>query len=181
MQVHTRLRDGLLEEEFVGYDYVLIDCPPNFNITTKNALVASDYVLIPAKPDYLSTQGIDYLIRSIANLIKDYNEFSNADTASSYGQISPKLLGVVFTMVQYYDNQPVSNQRPYIDGLQRVKGVDGNPIPVFNAKIRNNNSIFANAAEYQYPVAVQYSSNVTYDRIIEEIHTFVDEFIAKCI
>lgn len=43
-----------------AYDFALIDCPPNFNIITKNAIIASDLILVPAKPDYLSTLGIDY-------------------------------------------------------------------------------------------------------------------------
>ena len=56
---------GLLEIKNDEIDVVLIDCPPNFNIVTKNAIVASDAILIPAKPDYLSTLGIDYLQRSL--------------------------------------------------------------------------------------------------------------------
>jgi chromosome partitioning protein len=187
MQVHTRLRDGLKHIESFGYDYVLIDCPPNFNIITKNALVACSYVMIPAKPDYLSTQGIDYLIRSILELIKNYNEFSDADSVAGYGQIHPLLLGVVFTMVQYYNDQPIAGQRQYISRLtsnaqsKNPKGLYDDQIPLFNAMIRNNQSLFAGAAEYQYPVAVQYSANVSHDRVISEFHDFVNEFIVKCI
>ena len=59
-----------------GYDYVLIDCPPNFNIVTKNAIVASDQIVIPARPDYLSTLGIDYLLRSLRQLVEEFNEDS---------------------------------------------------------------------------------------------------------
>ena len=65
LRVHRRLADGLAQLDKGEYDVVLIDCPPNFNITTKNAIVASDSILIPAKPDYLSTLGIDYLKREL--------------------------------------------------------------------------------------------------------------------
>jgi chromosome partitioning protein len=40
---------------------VLIDCPPNFNIVTKTAIAASEHLLVPTKPDYLSTLGIEQL------------------------------------------------------------------------------------------------------------------------
>ena len=35
------------------YDIVLFDCPPNFSIVTKNALIDSDYYIVHAKMDYL--------------------------------------------------------------------------------------------------------------------------------
>ncbi|WP_279379164.1 ParA family protein [Thermobrachium celere] len=38
-----------------------MDCPPSFGMVTKNAIIASDYYLIPAKMDYLSTLGINQL------------------------------------------------------------------------------------------------------------------------
>ena len=53
-----------------GYDYVLIDSPPNFNIVMKNAIVASNKIVIPARPNYLSTLGIEYLLRSLGALMK---------------------------------------------------------------------------------------------------------------
>jgi len=65
LKVHKRLADGLSDIEIEDLDLILIDCPPNFNIATKTAIVASDSILIPAKPDYLSTLGIDYLIRNL--------------------------------------------------------------------------------------------------------------------
>jgi chromosome partitioning protein len=73
--VHGNLRKELKKLPENEYDIILIDCPPNFNIVTKNALVSSDLILVPAKPDYLSTLGIDYLQGSVRNLVKDYNEF----------------------------------------------------------------------------------------------------------
>ena len=61
IKVYRRLKEGLGQIPDVAYDYVIIDCPPNFNIVTKSAIVACDYVLIPAKADYLSTMGIELL------------------------------------------------------------------------------------------------------------------------
>ena len=43
------LKNGLEEIEKEDYDIVLIDCPPSFNIVTRNALVASDYYVVPIR------------------------------------------------------------------------------------------------------------------------------------
>ena len=37
------------------YDYIICDCPPNFNPVTKNSLWASDAYIVPTVPDFLST------------------------------------------------------------------------------------------------------------------------------
>jgi chromosome partitioning protein len=47
--VHRRLANGLAEFADDEYDLVLIDCPPNFNIVTKTAIIASDFLLVPAR------------------------------------------------------------------------------------------------------------------------------------
>ena len=65
VRVHRRLSKGLADLGPDAFDVVLIDCPPNFNIVTKTAIVASHQVLVPAKPDYLSTLGITYLERNL--------------------------------------------------------------------------------------------------------------------
>lgn len=43
------------------YDYVLIDCPPNLGMLTRNGLRLADGYLIPTIPDILSTYGIPQL------------------------------------------------------------------------------------------------------------------------
>src|SRR5262249_23722145 len=79
LKVHKRLLEGIKKLDPTSYDLLLIDCPPSFNISTKTAIVASDSILIPAKPDYLSTLGINYLIRNLSELIHDYNEYATLD------------------------------------------------------------------------------------------------------
>ena len=100
LKVHGKLRSELNALASMNYDIVLIDCPPNFNIVTKNALIASDKILIPAKPDYLSTLGIDYLKKSVDSLIKDFNWYASKD--NTYEEASPKVMGVVFTICFHY-------------------------------------------------------------------------------
>lgn len=50
------------------YDYVLIDCPPNLYLMTQNALVASDYYIVTAIPDHLSTIGLNILIKKVQKI-----------------------------------------------------------------------------------------------------------------
>ncbi len=103
LSVHRVLADALADPAFDGYDVVLIDCAPNFNMVTRTAVVASDHLVIPARPDYLSTLGIDYLRRKLAELVRDYNIAAGAD------EIGPTILGVVFTMIQFAGRRPRSS------------------------------------------------------------------------
>lgn len=47
------------------YDYVLIDTPPALGTLTANAVIAANYVLIPAQADVLSLQGVSQLYATI--------------------------------------------------------------------------------------------------------------------
>lgn len=69
------------------YDIVIIDCPPNLQAATQNALYASDYYLVPAQADFLSALGLELLIDRLEYL-KEELEFKI------------KCLGVVFTRVR---------------------------------------------------------------------------------
>lgn len=54
----TRVLADALTAVLAGYDFVLIDCPPNLGIITQNGLRISDGYLIPTIPDVMSTYGI---------------------------------------------------------------------------------------------------------------------------
>ena len=58
----------VIDEVQENYDYVLIDCPPNLYLMTQNALVASDYYVVTAIPDHLSTIGLNILINKVKTI-----------------------------------------------------------------------------------------------------------------
>jgi chromosome partitioning protein len=169
--VHRRLADGLLPLEELKYDYVLIDCPPNFNIVTKTAIIASDYMLVPARPDYLSTLGIDYLIRSVNLLIKDYNDYAEVDHGEKTEKIDPKVLGVVFTMIQEYRSQPMSAQRPFMTQVRRLKGIS-----VFPHYIKRNDSLFADAPQYGTPVVLHGYNAGSHQSVVDGLEGVAEDF-----
>ena len=50
------------------YHWVIIDCPPNLYLMTQNALHASDYYVVTAIPDHLSTIGMNILINKVSRI-----------------------------------------------------------------------------------------------------------------
>jgi chromosome partitioning protein len=175
ISVHKRLADGLAtianEDK---YDIVLIDCPPNFNIVTKTAIIGSDYILVPTRPDELSTLGIDYLMRSIEGLIKDYNDYAKLDQGHKEAPIAPKVVGIVFTMIQEYGGQPMSAQRTYITKVTIDSG-----LPVFDKYIKRNDTLFAEAPQYGVPVVLHGYSNVSHQSVVDGLEDVATEFCAK--
>lgn len=51
------------------YVYVIIDCPPSLGVLTLNALVASQIVIIPVTPSFLSIHGVLKVTETIDALI----------------------------------------------------------------------------------------------------------------
>ncbi len=97
------------------YDYILIDCMPSLGLMTINALTAADSVVIPSQPSFLSTKGLNLLMRSIARVKK---------------QINPKLRvdGILLTMVDSRTN----NAKSIIASLRNTVGEN---LRVFDTEI----------------------------------------------
>ena len=98
-----------------NYDYIFIDCMPSLGLMNINALAAADSVIIPLQPQFLSTKGLNLLLRSIARVRK---------------QINPRLRidGILFTMV----DSRVNNARDIISSLRSAVGDN---IRVFKTEI----------------------------------------------
>ena len=62
-------RESILREaldgQIKGYDYVLIDCPPNLGLLTVNGLVAANGVIIPVQTQYYAMKGLTNLVKVI--------------------------------------------------------------------------------------------------------------------
>ena len=80
-----KILDRALKPIKDGYDYILIDCPPQLSILTINALSCADGVLIPVKTDYLAYRGLTQLQDSI----REIQELINPEL---------KVLGVIATL-----------------------------------------------------------------------------------
>jgi chromosome partitioning protein len=95
------------------YDVVVVDCPPNLGNLTLNALVASDYLLVPCDLSPLSLRGVESLLRQSQQIGARLNP--NLD-----------LLGVVIT--RYDSRTPTMNdavlgplEQSYGDALMPVR------------------------------------------------------------
>lgn len=65
------LREKLTEvEDF--YDFVIIDNMPSLGILTINSFMASDYIIVPVEPSFLSYKGLEIISQTITE-VKKYN------------------------------------------------------------------------------------------------------------
>jgi chromosome partitioning protein len=85
-----------------NYDYILIDCPPSLGRLTTNALMASNFVVVPCQPEAQSVDALN-LYADIVGNIKEINE-------------SLHLLGIIISMLndretthKFYKNRLLSN------------------------------------------------------------------------
>ncbi|SET68365.1 chromosome partitioning protein [Oceanobacillus limi] len=165
LRVLTRLQNKL-EEINDDYDIIIIDCPPNFNLVTQNAIIASDAFVVPAKADYLSTLGINTLVRHVKDLEEKFNQYA---IEAEERTISPKMLGVIFTMVSFYKQKPTAVQQEYINQVEREHRC-------FRFLLRENKTLFAMAPETGVPVVLG-KGYPQQERVREEIQGIVKEIL----
>ncbi len=110
-----QLFSWMLEKVKKQYDFIFIDSPPAIGMLTVNALVASDYILIPLQAEFLPLKGLRIFMHHIKT-IKRLN-----------GKL--EILGYVLTR---FDERKVMN-RQILNILKQEFGDK-----VFDTHIRNN-------------------------------------------
>jgi chromosome partitioning protein len=67
------------------YDFIVVDCPPSLGMMTINALVASDFLIVPLQCEYFAMEGLGYLLNTV-KMVK--------------AQLNPQLVlgGILLTM-----------------------------------------------------------------------------------
>ena len=119
-ELENTLIKGILEPVVDEYDFIILDCAPGYNLLTRSALVASNFYLLPARPEPLSIVGIQLLERRIAKL-KESHEENNEP-------LNLKMLGIAFIMSGGLIG------RYYHKVIQRVTE-DFHPAQIFNTRI----------------------------------------------
>jgi chromosome partitioning protein len=126
------------------FDFIIIDCPPNVNDLPQNAMVASDYILVPFQADSFNMRGIVLLLKQMGKIQKYFNP-------------DLKILG--FLSVAY-------DQRKTITREIYSKMVEKFGDKVFKTKLPVNSAVtYAHTAkqdifefEPQSPIAMAYST-----------------------
>lgn len=80
---------NILEPILPQYDFIIMDCAPGYNLTTRSGIAASDFYLLPSRPEPLSVVGIQLLQRRIKQLRENHQKTD---------PLPIQLLGIVFIL-----------------------------------------------------------------------------------
>ena len=115
----------------LGFDYILIDCPPSLSLLTINALNAADEVIIPVQCEFYALEGLSRLMETL-ELVKE--------------RLNPelKIRGIVLTM---YDGRTIISQQVAEEAREHFKDL------VFKTMIPRNVRI-AEAPSFGLPIVM---------------------------
>ncbi len=99
-----KLKKALAMEEAYSFSYILVDCPPSFNLLTMNAMAAAHSVLVPLQCEFFALEGLSQLLETVDQVRRTVN---------------PQLdiQGIVLTMFDSRNNlaqQVVSDVRTHL-------------------------------------------------------------------
>lgn len=148
---------NILAELENEYDLILIDCASTESVLTKAAYLASDYLLVPVKLEYLCTIGLPPLIDSMNDFKNDYNDHDL------------NLAGLVFNSTSYAFPEAI-----YSKAVVR-QIADQNRWYVFNAEVPYSRVLATNAQEGRAIIPTPYDSTTQKEQFMK----FTNEFAAR--
>lgn len=77
-----------------SFDFIIFDCPPSLGALSINALVASDYCIIPVQPGIFALEGVSSLLDTINSVKEEYGR--------------PEILGILLT---FFDARTILSHR----------------------------------------------------------------------
>ncbi len=99
-----RLRKAVNAPDALAYNYILVDCPPSFNLLTMNAMAAAHSVLVPLQCEFFALEGLSQLLETVDQIRRTVNP-------------SLDIQGIVLTMFDSRNNlaqQVVSDVRTHL-------------------------------------------------------------------
>ena len=135
------------------YDYVIVDNMPSLGILTVNSFMASDYVIVPVEPSFLSYKGLEIINQTLED-IKKYNK-------------NLKFIGTIITM---YDPR-TQHARMIVDKIQEN-------FPCLNIIVKRSVK-FSNAAVAGAPIGDYAEENFpgsnAYKKLAGEVERIASE------
>ena len=136
---------------------MILDCAPTDSMLTTAAYLTADRILIPVRPEFLSTIGLPLLEQSL-------NEFG-----SRYPNEAPDVLGITFNAMSNYSPEEVTSRRE-VQRVARQIGWD-----IFDEEIRYSKS-FPKSAREGKPI---FFTSYAHSTVKANFHRFAQEFAGR--
>ncbi len=144
---------SILQPVINNYNFILLDFPPGDYLLTRSGIIASDFYLIPAKPEPLSVIGIGILEGHIKRLKES-------------DRTNITLIGIVFSSLGHATNMAPKVKNRLLDEFGRNK--------IFNIEIPRNVDVAKAVDEFQPVVLTE--PNASGAKAYSELTT---EFLQK--
>jgi chromosome partitioning protein len=161
-----------LHEVENDYDYILIDCPPNLYLMTQNALVVSNWYVVTAIPDHLSTIGLNILqrkVRSIGENLKSAQTF-----AGKHSLAVADIGGIVFVRVRLGGSRITILHRGTMVDVRSDQG-DARCFGTYTTELTG----YGEAAEQSLPVWMTRTKNAVDAASRGEYQSVTNEFLQR--
>jgi chromosome partitioning protein len=150
-----RILQEVLKEVDSQYDHVILDCPPSLSLIPINAIVASDWLVVPVEPHYLALEGVGSMLDTVESIKKEIGD-------------SARLLGIVVTRADFR----AKATKQAIEMLRREHGDT-----IFDTVVRGNVRV-SEASSYGTTV-FNHSPNSTgaeaYHKLTKEVLNRLDQ------
>lgn len=132
----------------LGYDYVIVDCPPNLGFLTFNALRAADIVIVPIDMSAFSLMGVGKLL-GMLELIKI--KINHAPRVNALATLFDKRTTYCQTMLEeirsFFKDQLLSSVIRSNVALRKA-AASGMPVVQFDRRSNGANDYFELAREF---------------------------------
>ena len=152
-----------------GYEFVIVDCPPNLNLVTQNALMLSDSYVVVCLPEYLSVRGLGIIQNQIERMVSQINlnlaRFGAAATAG------PTLRGIIFNKIKYVRGGTIAQENWKRQVEQQYGDI------VFENFVAETVKI----AEASYRGPITLSPRTSDDVYVQQLSAVAEEFFDKVV
>ena len=144
----------VIEETGNSYQWIIIDCPPNLYLMTQNALHASDYYVVTAIPDHLSTIGLNILTRKVGDI---GNRISNVLPLAGQDNVRPvaELGAIVFVKVRLGGSRITTTHSDTMSSISLQQFAQNKVVQKYTTELIG----YSEAAENMVPVWEHNSEN----------------------
>ena len=166
MIIKDRLGPVIRERE---YDFVVIDCPPNLNLVTQNALMMSDAYVVVCLPEYFSVRGIGLIETQIDKMMDQVN--NNLVRFGANPVSGPVMRGIIFNRVRTVSGGTIA-QENWMTQVRRAY-----PAVTFDNFV--SNSVRLAEASHDGPITLSHLSGD--QQYVGQLLSVAEEFFDKVV